>query len=277
MRDRRSGIRTPWHPTVLSPAATPGVPGAAALTSRRVRTDDPSGRGSVPSGPVLVACGHGTRDPVGRRVLAELRLDVARARPGLQVVTASVDVQKPALSAVVARLSAEGRASVVVPLLLSAGYHVRVDVTGAVASSGGLATAAAALGPDPALVDVLVDRLAEAGAAPDVPVVLAAAGSSDPRALADVDAVADLLAARREGRVRAAFLSAATPGVADAVAELRTESPPGTQVAVATYLLAPGDFSRRLAGVGADLVTAPLAPHPLLAELVLRRYDEALT
>jgi hypothetical protein len=24
-------------------------------------------------------------------------------------------------------------------------------------------------------------------------------------------------------------------------------------------------------------VTAPLAPHPLLAELVLRRYDEALT
>jgi sirohydrochlorin ferrochelatase len=242
-----------------------------------VRTDDPSGRRPVPSGPVLVACGHGTRDPVGRRVLAELRLDVERARPGLAVVAASVDVQRPALPEVVARLSAEGRSSVVVPLLLSAGYHVRVDVADAVAASGGLATAAAALGPDPALVDVLVDRLAEAGAATDVPVVLVAAGSSDPRALADVDAIADDLAARRGAPVRPAYLSAAAPRAAEAVAHLRAESPPGTQVAVATYLLAPGDFSRRLASVGADLVTAPLAPHPLLAELVVRRYDEALT
>jgi sirohydrochlorin ferrochelatase len=241
-----------------------------------VRTDDASGPEPVPSGPVLVACGHGTREPAGRRVLAELRLDVARARPGLELVAASVDVQKPALPDVVTRLSAAGRESVVVPLLLSAGYHVRVDVAGAVAASGGLATAAAALGPDPVLVDVLLDRLSEAGAAPDAPVVLAAAGSSDPRAVADVARVAADLAGRRGSPVLPAFLSAASPRVAEAVDRLRTTSPHGSQVVVATYLLAPGDFSRRLAGVAADLVTAPLAPHPLLAELVVRRYDEAL-
>ena len=239
-------------------------------------TADASGPEPVPSGPVLVACGHGTRDPAGRRVLAELRLDVARARPGVEVVAASVDVQMPRLPDVVARLSAEGRESVIVPLLLSAGYHVRVDVAGAVATSGGLATAGAALGPDPVLVHVLLDRLLEAGAAPDALVVLAAAGSSDSRAVADVEQVAADLAARRGSPVLPAFLSAASPGVAEAVDRLRAARPGAGQVVVATYLLAPGDFSRRLAGAGADLVTAPLAPHPLLAELVLRRYDEAL-
>ena len=242
-----------------------------------MRTDDASRPEPRTSAPVLVACGHGTREPAGRRVLAELRLAVAIARPRLEVVAASVDVQKPALPDVVARLSAEGRESVIVPLLLSTGYHVRVDVAGAVAASGGLATAAAALGPDPVLVDVLLDRLSESGAAPDALVVLAAAGSSDRRAVADVERVAADLAASRGSPVLPGFLSAASPSVAEAVDRVRAASPPGSQVVLATYLLAPGDFSRRLAGVGADLVTAPLAPHPLLAELVVRRYDEALT
>lgn len=240
-----------------------------------VRTDDRSGAGAVPIGPVLVACGHGTRDPGGRRALAQLRLAVADLLPGLEVVTASVDVQKPALADVVPRLSATGRRCVVVPLLLSAGYHVHVDVAEAVAASRGAAVAAAPLGPDPALADVLTDRLAEAAVAADALVVLAAAGSSDSRALADVEAVATDLAGRRGSPVIPAYLSAASPGVAEAVADLRARHP-SRKVAVATYLLAPGVFTRRLAAVGADVVTAPLAPHPLLAELVLRRYLEAL-
>src|SRR4051812_12568174 len=99
--------------------------------------------------PVLVACGHGTRGPAGRKTLARVRLDVAALRPGLDVVTASVDVQKPALPDVVRRVTGEGRRCVVVPLLLAAGYHVRVDVTQAVAEGDGLAVAAHVLGPDP--------------------------------------------------------------------------------------------------------------------------------
>ncbi|MBI3687722.1 MAG: sirohydrochlorin chelatase [Actinobacteria bacterium] len=234
--------------------------------------------------PVLVGCGHGTRDPAGRRALARLRLDVAALRPGLRVVAANIDVHKPALPDVVARLTGAGRRCVVVPLLLSAGYHLRVDVAAAVRAGGGLAVAAPALGPDAALVDVLGERLAECGAGDDDLVVLAAAGSSDARAAVDVAAVAAALAERRGGSVRAAFLSAARPTVAEAVrsagavrsgGSVRSVGSVRRPVTVASYLLAPGLFHARLATLGAVRVSPPMAPHPLLAELALRRYDAA--
>jgi sirohydrochlorin ferrochelatase len=223
--------------------------------------------------PALIACGHGTRGPAGRRALARLRLDVAARRPGLQVVAASVDVQKPALPDVVARLTGVGRRCVVVPLLLAAGYHVRVDVAEAIALGRGLATASAALGPDPALVDVLVQRLGECGLQEGDGLVLGAAGSSDPAAVADVERVAADLAARLARPVTTGYLSAATPTLADAVRAARADD---RRVTLATFLLAPGYFADVLAAAGADRASAPLAPHPALAELVLRRYDEAL-
>jgi sirohydrochlorin ferrochelatase len=233
--------------------------------------------GLVTDLPVLVGCGHGTRDAAGRRLLARLRLDVAALRPGLRVVAASVDVQKPALPDVVARLAADGTRCVVVPLLLSAGYHVHTDVAQAVVASGGLAVAAGALGPDAALVDVLLDRLRDKGFDPSAPsgrVVLAAAGSSDARALADVEAVAAGLAERAGAPVTPAYLSAADPKAADAVAAARAAGGP---VWVASYLLSPGFFADRLARLAGDdvVVTGPLAPHPALAPLALRRYDAA--
>lgn len=229
--------------------------------------------------PVLVGCGHGTRDPAGRRALARLRLDVAALRPGLRVVAANVDVQKPALPDVVARLAAAGTRCVVVPLLLSAGYHVHTDVARAVAASGGLAVAAGALGPDDALVEVLLDRLRDKGFRPGSSpgrVVLVAAGSSDARAVADVETVAGGLAARCGLPVTTAYLSAAEPKAADAVAAARTAGGP---VWVVSYLLSPGFFADRLARLAGDgvVVTGPLAPHPLLAALALRRYDAAAT
>ncbi|MGQ7296788.1 sirohydrochlorin chelatase [Quadrisphaera sp. KR29] len=241
--------------------------------------------------PVLVAVSHGTRSPTGRRTVAQLRLAVAAARPGLEVVAAHVDVQKPALDDVVARLAAAGRACVVVPLLLSTGYHVRCDVEGAVRAAraaGGRAVAAAALGPDPVLVDVLLDRLAAAGARDEDAVVLAAAGSLAPRAAADVEEVLAALSARRTGPVTAGYASAQEPTVAQACARSRAAHP-RRRVAVAPYLLAPGVFSRRLeallgpgAGTGgaADVVAATLCADGdvdvRLADLALRRYDEAL-
>lgn len=222
--------------------------------------------------PVLVACAHGTRSPAGRRAMARLRLDVAALRPGLRVVAASVDVQKPALPDVVTRLTRDGHRCVVVPLLLAAGFHVRVDVADAVAAGGGLAVGAPALGPDQALVDVLADRLAAAGPGPDDGLVLGAAGSTDPAAVADVEQVARDLARHLGRPVRTGYLSAASPTVEQAVAAARADHP---SVTLVTFLLSPGFFADRLAGSGADRASAPMAPHPRLAELVLRRYDEA--
>ncbi len=134
-----------------------------------------------------------------------------------------------------------------VPLLLSGGYHVHVDIASAVASAPG-AVAAAALGPDPRLAELLVQRLRENGSArreDGDAVVVAAAGSSDARAVADVAAVVDAVRERWDGPVSVGFGSIAAPPVAEAVARARADHP-GRRVAVAAYLLAPGFFHDRL-------------------------------
>ncbi|MCU1668408.1 MAG: putative Sirohydrochlorin cobaltochelatase domain, cbiX family [Blastococcus sp.] len=226
-------------------------------------------------GPVLVACAHGTRNPTGRRLIAELALAARALRPGLTTTAAFVDVQPPTVGDVVAGLAAAGERAVVVPLLLSGGYHVHVDIAGAVAAADGT-VAAPPLGPDPRLAEVLRDRLIEAGADPRDPltaVVLAAAGSSDPRSVADVELTAELLQREWAGPVTTGYGSAAQPPVADAVAAARRAG--AQRVAVAAYLLAPGHFHDKLAGAAADVVTAPLLPDARIAAVLLDRYDAA--
>ncbi|UOY02139.1 sirohydrochlorin chelatase [Blastococcus sp. PRF04-17] len=226
--------------------------------------------------PVLVACAHGTRNPTGRRLIAELALAARELRPGLVTTAAFVDVQPPTVVDVVAQLAASDRPTVVVPLLLSGGYHVHVDIAGAVAAAE-TAVAARPLGPDARLVAVLHDRLVEAGADPGDPataVVLAAAGSSDRRSVADVEETAARLQRSWAGPVTTGYGSAATPPVPDAVSAARAQG--AERVVIAAYLLAPGHFHDKLAGAGADVVTAPLLPDRRIAAVLLDRYDAAL-
>ncbi|MFD2094276.1 sirohydrochlorin chelatase [Blastococcus deserti] len=223
-----------------------------------------------------MACAHGTRSPTGRRLIAELALAARGLRPGLVTTAAFVDVQPPTVVDVVAGLSASGHPTVVVPLLLSGGYHVHVDIAGAVADAPD-AVAARPLGPDPRLVEVLHDRLVQSGADPRDPltaVVLAAAGSSDPRSVADVENTAHLLQRSWAGPVTTGYGSAAQPPVPDAVAAARRAG--ADRVVVASYLLAPGHFHDKLAGAGADAVTAPLLPDDRIAAVLLDRYDAAV-
>ncbi|MFP5371765.1 MAG: sirohydrochlorin chelatase [Actinomycetes bacterium] len=227
-------------------------------------------------GPVLVACAHGTRNSTGRRLIAELALAARDLRPGLVTTAAFVDVQPPTVVDVVAQLSSAGRPAVVVPLLLSGGYHVHVDIAGAVASAD-RAVAARPLGPDARLVEVLRDRLLDAGADPDdrrTAVVLAAAGSSDPRSVADVEGTAQLLRSGWGGPVTTGYGSAARPAVPDAVEAARRAG--AERVVVAAYLLAPGHFHDKLVTAGADAVTAPLLPDARIAAVLLDRYDAAV-
>jgi sirohydrochlorin ferrochelatase len=153
---------------------------------------------------------------------------------------------------------------------------VHVDIAGAVAGHAA-AVAARPLGPDARLVAVLRQRLMEAGADPGDPltaVVVAAAGSSDPRSVADVENTADLLQREWAGAVTTGYGSAAQPTVADAVLAARRGG--AERVVVAAYLLAPGHFHDKLAGAGADTVTAPLLPDERIAAVLLDRYDAAL-
>ncbi|MFI1995995.1 sirohydrochlorin chelatase [Actinoplanes sp. NPDC020271] len=206
----------------------------------------------------LIAVAHGTRSAGGRRQLQELAASVARRRPGLDVRLCYVDVQEPKVADVVPTVTD----AVVVPLLLSCGYHVRVDIAEAVAGTSIPVTAP--LGPDPLLLASLRRNLPEADA-----VVLAAAGSSDPGWRADVAGVA----AQLPGGARVGYVSGTGPRVPDVVAQLRSEG--AQRVAIATYLLADGLFYRSLSDAGADSVTPPLCRDAGVADLVLSRYDRA--
>lgn len=220
---------------------------------------------------VLIACSHGTDDARGRAAVATIVADVARLAPDVDVREAFVDVQDPSLVDVAAATRAEEDV-VIVPLLLSAGFHTYVDIAEAAESSG--ATAAGALGPDDRLVDLLIERLHEAGARPDDAVILAAAGSSDARAIAAVETMLAQVRDRWAGGVTVAY-GGVEPRVPDVVAQVRAAAAPGTRVVLAAYLLAPGFFLDRLHEAGADVVTAPLAPDARLAQIVLDRYREA--
>lgn len=228
------------------------------------------------SHPALVLCSHGTADPSGQAAVSAL-VAAVRARTGAEVLETWVDVQQPQVGEVVSDAVAQGFSPVtVVPLLLSAGYHVHVDIARAAAAHD--VRTAGALGPDPRLADLVALRLGEAGASAGDAVVLAAAGSSDERAVADVATVVEALGTRWDGPVRAGYGSKASPSVPEAVAAARAQQP-GRRVVVAGYLLAPGFFHDRLAAAGADLVTDPLVPvragRPVvddrLVELVLER------
>lgn len=222
--------------------------------------------------PILVAVAHGTRAPSGPAVIDQLLVGVRALLPDVAVEIAYVDVLQPDLDTVLSRAH---DAAVVVPLFLAGGYHVRVDVPRAVARSRGRVLVSAPLGPDPAVIAAVADRHATAldGRRPDA-VVLAAAGSSDPRARADVETAAVRLGALLTVPVIPAYVTSAEPRVADAVAALRADG--NRIVSISTYLLAPGLFARSLADAGADTVAAPIGAHPLVVDLVTRRYQNTV-
>jgi sirohydrochlorin ferrochelatase len=208
----------------------------------------------------LVLAFHGTRDPRGALVCEEIA-DLARLSVDVPVEVAYADVRQPDVRSVV-----DGPA-VVVPAFLAAGYHVRVDIPQQIGARPDVVVTPP-LGVD--AVAAVRDRLREAGLRRGDAVVLAAAGSSDARALADVRRAAGLLGATAVG-----YVATATPRVADVVAEVRERCGPRQRVAVASWLLAPGVFHGSLAECGADVVSAPIGAHPLVVDVLLRRYYEA--
>ena len=230
-----------------------------------------------PTPPTLVVCAHGTRDRLGRETVSGIVAGVADRLPEVQVLEAYVDIHGPEVGEVVdgiPRRQGDAVAGVLVPLLLAAGYHVHVDIAAAVAGRRDVLTTPA-LGPDDRLVDLVADRLVEAGARPGTPAVLAAAGSSDPRAQEDSVEVARRLQLRWGAPVTLAFAAGPAPTVADAVRSVRDASDAAGPVAVASYLLAPGVFQTRLGEAGADVVSGPLAPDPRVVDVVVDRYRTA--
>ena len=271
--------------------------------------------------PALLIAGHGTRDPEGvagftaltKRLtalaeaggvqLAEARekpldaaggdaVDVAGGAPP-DVAGGFIELSAPPLRDAVSGLVDQGnRTLVAVPLMLSAAGHSKGDVPAALARErarhpGLTVRYGRPLGPHPALLDLLAERIS--AAAHDLPepyaVLLVGRGSTDPDANADVCKDARML---WEGRgyefTETAFVSLAHPSVAEGLERGRRLG--ARSIVVARYFLFAGVLPDRVAAQAAEYSAAHpgvgvrcaevLGDCDEIAALVAERYREAL-
>ncbi|WP_443053458.1 sirohydrochlorin chelatase [Streptomyces sp. NBC_00285] len=233
-----------------------------------------------PEPPALVVVAHGSRDPRTLNTVMELLDQVREQRPDVPVHLGHIELNEPLLPDTLASLGTAE--AVLVPLLLSRGYHVKRDIPQMAAAADARTRVAAPLGPHPLLVETLHARLVEAGwptAADEETrrtgaVVLAAAGSRDPDSAADTRRTAQLLSDRLGVPVVPAYASAATPTVDTAIRALTARG--RHRVAVASYFTAPGLFATQCAEKAPWIAAAPLGTHPAMAGLILHRYEQSL-
>ncbi|SDR72004.1 Sirohydrochlorin ferrochelatase [Brevibacterium siliguriense] len=246
----------------LGGSATRGEPDAGG---RAHGAENRGGACTVTALPSVGLISHGTSSPTGQVLIEVLAAEVAtdlRIR-GIadEVMLGHVDVQKPDVDEVIARLPAD-RPVILVPLLLSPGYHVHVDLAEAADRAERMppngdgepgfgprrVRRAPTLGPDPRLAEILADRLP--ALSDNDGVILAAAGSSDERANEACCEMGRLLAAKLERPVEVGFLAGAGVPLRDRVEEARSR---GARPVLANYLLAPGffdDLARKLVDGG---------------------------
>ncbi|ONI77232.1 cobalamin biosynthesis protein CbiX [Actinosynnema sp. ALI-1.44] len=211
----------------------------------------------------LVLVAHGTRDPAGREVVHSLAAQVRARLSDVDVRVAFADVCSPGVTDVLRTVDGP---AVLVPAFLASGYHVRIDIPAQVEASGHpAAVVTRPLGPS--LVTVAYERLVEAGWSGE-PIAFAAAGSSDPRALADIHRAAGMLRALAGVDVEVGYVTTARPRITDLVR--------GRRFAIASWLLAPGLFHRLLRDSSAGIVAEPIGAHERVVDLVERRYRGAL-
>jgi len=214
--------------------------------------------------PTLLAVSHGTDSRRGAAAIAALVDRVAARLSGVEVRAAFVDVQQPDAASAVHAASGP---LVVVPLLLSTGFHVRVDLQAAVADRPD-AVVASPLGPDPRLATVLASRVPG-----DRAVILAAAGSRDPASAPACEQAAALLREQVAVPVHLAYLAARAPSLPHVAAQ-------HPDALVVPYLLAHGFFHDLAVRQAPDhTVTAPLlettAVPDALVDLVVARFTAA--
>ena len=244
---------------LLSPAAS-YVTGTMIAVDGGVTRSSCSSRPGGSTGPGRLRARH----PQPHRPPADRRARPRRPGPaaGLTTTAAFVDVQPPTVVNVVAGLSGPGTTGRRRPLLLSGGYHVHVDIAGAVADP----TNASPRGrwvPTRGWSRCCTTGWCRPGPIPRDPltaVVLATAGSGDAasggRRRGDRRPAAALVGGASDHRVRLG--GPAT--VPDAVAGRRRGG--AERVVVAAYLLAPGHSTTSSRARGPTLVTAPCCRRP---------------
>ena len=246
--------------------------------------------------PMLVV-GHGTRSDSG---VAEFnafmgRLQRRQAAPYRATAGGFIELSRPPVTEAVASLVGQGhRELIALPLVLVAAGHGKGDIPAAlvreqVRHPGMTYSYGRPLGPHPALLDILEQRIEKALGGTeraDTHVLLVGRGSTDPDANAEIAKVARLL---WEGRgyagVEPSFVSLADPGVPAGLDKLRRLG--AGRIIVAPYFLFPGILPDRIV----SQTEAFALEHPFmtidvagligdcdeLADLVIERYLEAVS
>lgn len=228
----------------------------------------------------LVLTAHGSRDPrsgANARAVAE---QLRGMRPDLDVRLAFLELSAPNFVDVLSGLP-DKRAAVVTPLLLASAYHARRDLPEQIARAGAYGVRQAdVLGEDDRLLTVLRERLAEVGVSAhdeEVGVMVVAIGSSNTAANARTAKVAARLSAgTRWAATAMAFATRPEASVADAARRLRRRG--ASRLVIAPWFLAPGLITDGVSTYARDNgipMAAPLGAHPLVAETVLDRFDQA--
>lgn len=248
--------------------------------------------------PALLLVGHGTHDDDQAAAFRALVSELDRRNPELPVAGGFGKQSPPPLSGVLSELAETGATRVVaVPLTLSASGRTTGDLASALEREGErnqmfTYACASPLGPEPALLDALEQRLDEAlggtGRTPadraHTTVLLVGHGTTDPTANAELHRAARLLwEGRGYGGVEAAFVTHAAPDVASGLDRCRALG--ARRIVVLPYFLFPGSLPERMRlqadGWGAVhpetevLCADVLGAGEALAELVEERYREA--
>ena len=244
------------------------------------------GRYPQHSSPPLLLTAHGSADPRSAAVTHAIAGRIRRLRHDLDVRVAFCEQNSPNLGDSLAEFRDPRRPAVVTPLLLADAYHARVDIPALIEAAGAHVRQAPVLGEDPALLDVLRQRLSEADVSPDdsdVGVMVVAVGSSNPVANARTALVASALqSGTRWAGARTAFATGPQPTgpqptMADAMVRLQAAG--ARRVVIAPWFLAHGRITDRVADYARAhhiSMTEPLGSHNLVAATVLDRYDFAL-
>ena len=236
----------------------------------------------------VLATSHGTDSAAGREAIALIReqvrslLDQRTDGVEYRVHEAYVDVESPSVDDAAAALPKD-EPCVIVPILLSTGFHTQVDLRRAARASGiERIVIAESLGPDSRLARLARTRLEEVGWTPEngSVVVQGAAGSSRADGRADMERAAELLSEALGTQAQHGFIASIDPKFHEVVAEYKPEF-------AATYLLAEGFFAGKMrrdaeatglpVKVAAPLVNAQdPASARVVAECFVDRMDEAL-
>lgn len=208
----------------------------------------------------LLLLAHGSPDPRHAAGMDRLAASVSARATG-PVALGFLEHDLPDAAAAADRLRSEGADEIVLlPLLLAAGTHQSRDlpVAAEAASAAGLPVAvAAALGPDPLLVEACRQRLIDE--APWAATVLLAHTGPDGSATAAV----------------AAELAGAAGWDCLSLADLAARSPDGPATVVLQFLLADGVLADRLRAASPLPQVGRIGDAPALADLVLVRATQA--